>query len=194
MPNADKSKLFIQKALNQMKKLNVLVGDLLDISKIEAGKLQLNRAEFDLRQLTEETIELVSHTNEKYRILLEASIESCVVYSDSQRIEQVLINLLTNAIKYSPGANEVRVSLACSENEVRVGVQDFGRGIPADKLQHVFTRFYRVEDSGFNVSGLGIGLYLSNEIVNRLGGRIWAESEVGAGSTFWFTLPLKANA
>jgi len=190
---ADKSKLFIQKALHQMKKLNVLVGDLLDISKIEAGKLQLNMAEFDLKQLTEETIELVSHTNEKYRISLETATESCVVYSDSQRIEQVLINLLTNAIKYSPGADEVRVSLACTENEVKVGVQDFGQGIPADKLQHVFTRFYRVENSGFNVSGLGIGLYLSNEIVNRLGGRIWAESEVGTGSTFWFALPLQAK-
>ena len=193
LPTDGKSKLFIQKALRQMKKLAMLVGDLLDISKIEAGKLQLNMSAFDLKQLMEETIELVAHTNEKYQITLETTVESCKVYSDSQRLEQVLINLLTNAIKYSPGTNEVRVSLVCSETEVTVGVQDFGRGIPADKLHHVFTRFYRVEDSGFNISGLGIGLYLSNEIIDRLGGRIWAESEVGKGSTFWFTLPLQTE-
>lgn len=190
MPTDEKGKQFIQKALRQMKKLTTLVNDLLDISKIEAGKLQLKMAEFDLKKLMEETVDLIGHTNNKYRIIFTSSAKTCVLYSDPQRIEQVLINLLTNAIKYSSGADEVRVSLECTPDEVKVGIQDFGQGIPADQLTHIFSRFYRVEDVNPNISGLGIGLYLSNEIITRLKGKLWAESEVGKGSTFWFTLPI----
>jgi len=191
MPTDDKGKQFIQKALRQMKKLTTLVNDLLDISKIEAGKLQLKIAEFDLKKLMEEAIDLIGHTNNKYRIFFDSSVKTCNIYSDSQRIEQVLINLLTNAIKYSSGADEVRVSLVCTSEEVKVGIQDFGVGIPSEKLPYIFSRFYRVEDVNPNISGLGIGLYLSNEIITRLDGKLWAESEVGKGSTFWFTLPIK---
>ncbi|MBK1441390.1 PAS domain S-box protein [Parapedobacter sp. ISTM3] len=190
LPLDDQSKQFIQKALRQMKKLITLVNDLLDISKIEAGKLELKMATFDLKKLMEETIELIAHTNEKYRIVFDTTVDSCIIYSDYLRVEQVVTNLLTNAIKYSPDADEVRVSLNCTEDEIKVGVQDFGRGIPAAKLQHIFSRFYRVDDiTQHTTSGLGIGLYLCDEIVSRLNGRLWAESEVGYGSTFWFTLP-----
>src|SRR5690606_476899 len=175
MPTDDKGKQFIQKALRQMKKLTTLVNDLLDISKIEAGKLQLKIAEFDLKKLMEEAIDLIGHTNNKYRIFFDSSVKTCNIYSDSQRIEQVLINLLTNAIKYSSGADEVRVSLVCTSEEVKVGIQDFGVGIPSEKLPYIFSRFYRVEDVNPNISGLGIGLYLSNEIITRLDGKLWAE-------------------
>ncbi len=189
-PVGDRSKFFIEKALRQAKKLNNLVNDLLDVSKIEAGKLQLKSEQFDLRKLVEDTVELIAHTQGGHRVVFEPSAEPpLIVYSDAQRIEQVIINLLTNAIKYSPGTSEVRVTLECTPTECEIGVQDFGRGIPAAELPLVFTRFYRIADGGPNVSGLGIGLYLSNEIVTRLGGRLWAESELGAGSTFWFTIP-----
>src|SRR5690606_33954313 len=133
MPTDDKGRQFIQKALRQKKKLTTLVNDLLDISKIEAGKLQLKIAEFDLKKLMEEAIDLIGHTNNKYRIFFDSSVKTCNIYSDSQRIEQVLINLLTNAIKYSSGADEVRVSLVCTSEEVKVGIQDFGVGIPSEK-------------------------------------------------------------
>ncbi|SFC26694.1 PAS domain S-box-containing protein [Parapedobacter composti] len=191
LPIDDKNKQFTQKALRQMKKLITLVNDLLDISKIEAGKLQLQMGEFDLKKLMEETIELIGHTNTKYHIKFEAAAKSCVIYSDAQRVEQVVTNLLTNAIKYSPDADEVRVSLECSADEVKVGVQDFGRGIPSSELPHIFSRFYRVEDITQSISGLGIGLYLCDEIITRLKGKLWVESELGKGSTFWFTLPVR---
>jgi len=190
LPADEKSKYFIQKALRQMKKLTTLVNDLLDISKIEAGKLQLNIDEFDLKKVMEETIELIGHTNDKYRIVFDTAVDSCMIRSDSQHVEQVLVNLLTNAIKYSPEADEVRVTLECSEDNVKVGVQDFGRGIPSTDLPHIFSRFYRAGNVSQNTSGLGIGLYLCNEIITRLNGSLWAESTVGLGSTFWFTLPI----
>ncbi|MFC3199709.1 PAS domain S-box protein [Parapedobacter deserti] len=192
-PAGPKSGLYIEKALRQMKKLATLVNDLLDISKIEAGKLQLNITEFDLKKLTVETIELIADTYSEYRIIFETAVDACVLNSDAQRVEQVLVNLLTNAIKYSPDSYEVKVTLDCTDEEVKVGVQDFGRGIAAEELPRVFTKFYRITDGGPNVSGLGIGLYLSAEIINRLNGRLWAESKLDEGSTFWFTLPLTSN-
>ena len=100
--------------------------------------------------------------------------------------------LLTNAIKYSPGANKVEVLLHCNEQEATVSIRDHGMGIAPDKLPHIFDRFYRVDDASPNVSGLGIGLYLSHEIIERHEGKLWAESELGKGSVFYFTVPLTA--
>ncbi len=186
----EQSQKFVNKALLQVQKLTTLVNDLLDVSKIEAGKLKLSIDEFDIRDVVEDAIELIQHTTDKYKITLETDVESCMVNADSQRIEQVMINLLTNAIKYSPGTDMAKVLLSCTESEVKVGVRDFGMGIASDKLIQIFSRFYRVDDASPNISGLGIGLYLSSEIITRHNGKLWAESEINKGSTFWFTLPL----
>jgi PAS domain S-box-containing protein len=188
--NDDNSQKFINKTLQQLKKLTTLVNDLLDVSKIEAGKLQLDIEEFNLVDLVTETVELIGHSSPKHQLILENKEAECRIRSDERRIEQVLINLLTNAIKYSPGADKVSIILECGTEIVKIGIRDFGNGIPADKLPHIFSRFYRVEDANPNISGLGIGLYLSQEIITRLKGKLWAESELGKGSTFWFELPL----
>lgn len=185
----EKSQLFLKKTRQQVKKLSSLVSDLLDVSKIEAGKLQLSNESFDIRQVLDNVVELLSHGNHHFHISLETDIDELLITGDPDRIEQVIINLLTNAIRYSPGTNRIIVYLTRDAAEVKVGVRDFGVGIAPEKLKHIFARFYRVDDANPTISGLGIGLYLSHEIIVRHKGRIWVESEPGIGSTFWFTLP-----
>ncbi|WP_316771476.1 PAS domain S-box protein [Pedobacter frigiditerrae] len=182
-------KKFLQKALNQVGRITALVNDLLDVSKIEAGKLQLTNGEFDLKPIVEESIELIQHSAAKHIISFSSGMSHCLVQGDAQRIEQVIVNLLSNAIKYAPKADKVEVALSCTTEKVVVSVKDFGPGIAKDKLKNIFTRFYRIDEASPNISGLGIGLYLAHEIITRHNGEIWAESELGAGSTFFFSLP-----
>lgn len=181
---------FLGKASTQVRKLTSLVNDLLDVSKIEAGKLKLTIASFDLREIVEEAIELIINSTESYEIILVEAPDTCIINGDSQRIEQVVVNLLGNAIKYSPGANKVEIKIIQQVDEVLVAVIDNGLGIAEDKIKNLFSRFYRIEEASPNISGLGIGLYLSHEIISRHQGHIWVESQLGKGSTFWFSLPL----
>ena len=190
MITEEKPRQFLIKAQLQVKKLNTLVEDLLDVSKIEAGKLQMSVELFDIRLLLEDVIEMIAFSNSSFNITLDTTFENLMVTGDPNRIEQVVINLLTNSVRYSSGEKQVIVRLTADGNEVRVSVQDFGMGIAAEQLEHIFARFYRVDNQASGISGLGIGLYLSHEIVTRHGGRIWAESEPGKGSTFNFVLPL----
>lgn len=187
----EQSGRFVDKTIKQVRKLSGLVNDLLDVSKIEAGKLEMSKAKFDLIEIVNDTIELMQQTNDRYTILLETTIKTCIVRADSQRIEQVMVNLLSNAIKYSPGGGRIIIKVNKTEQDVTVSIQDFGIGIAANKLGNVFSRFYRVEDLDAHISGLGIGLYLCHEIITRHKGKIWVDSEPGAGSTFHFSLPLK---
>jgi two-component system CheB/CheR fusion protein len=110
--------------------------------------------------------------------------------ADSSRIEQVVNNLLSNAIKYSPGADKVIVKVERKRTTIRLSVTDYGIGIPEDQISHVFDRFYRVEESVRNFQGLGLGLYISAEIIRRHNGKIGVERNKDGGSTFWFTLPV----
>jgi PAS domain S-box-containing protein len=186
----EKAGKFLHKATVQLKKLTALVTDLLDVSKIEAGKLQFKSDLFDIRKVAEETIELVALTNKNYDIILNTATSSYFIRGDAHRIEQVITNLLTNAIRYSPGQDRVEVTLNSDSQAVTVAVRDYGIGIPEDKLTHIFSRFYRIDDTNPNISGLGIGLFLSHEIIEQHGGRIWVESAPDKGSVFYFTLPL----
>jgi PAS domain S-box-containing protein len=186
----EQSGRFVDKTIKQVRKLSGLVNDLLDVSKIEAGKLQMRKVKFDLMEVINDSIELMQQTNEKYTIMLGSAIETCIVRADNQRIEQVMINLLSNAIKYSHGSGEIIVRVNKIEKDVTVSIQDSGIGIAANKLGQIFSRFYRVEELNPHISGLGIGLYLCHEIITRHNGKIWAESELGTGSTFHFSLPL----
>lgn len=191
MVTDEKALQFVGKTRQQVKKLSSLVSDLLDVSKIEAGKLKLSVERFDIRQVLNDAIELFAYGNHNYNISLETDVTELLVTGDPHRIEQVIVNLLTNAIRYSPGTDRIIIYLSRQAHEVKVGVRDFGVGIAPEKLKDIFSRFYRVDDANPNISGLGIGLYLSHEIVTRHNGRIWAESEPGVGSTFWFTLPIR---
>lgn len=116
--------------------------------------------------------------------------KSLKVYADPDRIEQVIENFINNAIKYAPESHQIRVDIEKLHGMARISVSDQGHGIPPEKLPHLFDRFYRAESSGSRYSGLGLGLYISAEIIKKHGGKIGAKSEEGKGSTFWFTLPL----
>jgi PAS domain S-box-containing protein len=184
----------LDKMTTQLDKLTSLINDLLDISRIQAGKLAFREEEFDLTTLVHETLENLQQATPTHQLLLRDHT-SIGVYGDRDRIGQVLINLLTNAVKYSPQAREVLVGLASERDRAVVSIQDFGIGIPPDQLSQIFERFYQVSDEVGNkhLTGLGIGLYISKEIVQRHQGQLWVESCLGRGSTFRFTLPLAAT-
>jgi len=173
----------------QVNRLTNLIGDLLDVTKINSGRLQFNKTWFDFNQAVKETIEDLQHTTNKHTLVEDFS-HTGQIYSDKDRISQVITNLITNAIKYSPHSEQIIISTKLENNEVVVCVQDFGIGIPDDKTDKVFEQFYRVSgNKQHTFPGLGLGLYISSEIVKREGGRMWVNSVEGKGSTFCFALP-----
>ena len=173
----------------QVNRLSNLIGDLLDVTKINSGKLILNNTSFNFNTLVKEIVEDIENTAPK--IIVEQLLnETGDVYADKERIVQVLTNLLTNAIKYSPNNNKIIVHTYLENKEVICNVQDFGVGISEDNQTKVFEQFYRVSgDMQHTFPGLGLGLYICAEIINRIGGRIWVTSTEGKGSTFGFALP-----
>ncbi|MEZ2336939.1 PAS domain S-box protein [Mucilaginibacter sp. RCC_168] len=186
------AKIFAEKALNQLAKLNELVNDLFDISKIQAGKLQLNFEPFDLSDLLDEVADTFEQAHTAYHLKMSADGE-LLVSGDKMRLEQVLTNLLGNAVKYAPEAKEITITAIRIGNEVHISVKDQGPGISIENQQQIFSQFYRVKEHERNTSGLGLGLYISKDIIDRHGGRIWVESTQGHGATFTFALPAFTN-
>jgi signal transduction histidine kinase len=137
---------------------------------------------------------MMQQNNVTHEIGLYYNQKSIVIKADQQRIEQVLINLITNAVKYSPGADRIIINVELVNTKVRVSIQDFGIGIAKDQHDRIFSRFYRVENLASHMSGLGIGLYISYEIIERHHGKMWVDSELGKGSTFTFELPIAHHA
>ncbi|MEO5942598.1 MAG: PAS domain S-box protein [Ferruginibacter sp.] len=175
---------------SQINRLTSLVGDLLDVTKINSGKLQFNDQEFDFNNMVKERVEDLKHMTEKHQLIEEYQITG-MVYGDKDRIGQVISNLITNAIKYSPNADKIIIRTSIKDKQVSLCVQDFGIGIPEDKLNKVFEQFYRVSgDMQHTFPGLGLGLYISSEIIKRENGKIWVTSDPGKGSTFCFALPV----
>ena len=173
----------------QVNKLTNLIGDLLDITRIQKGKLHYNEEFFDLNDVVKDVVDDMQRTSTTHRIQNNAG-EDIKLYGDKEKIGQVLNNLISNAIKYSPGAHQIMVSTQPKDNGVELSVKDYGIGIPVKEHQHVFEQFYRV--TGNNQStfpGMGIGLYICSEITKMHGGKIWADSVMGEGSTFHVWLP-----
>lgn len=175
----------------QLNKLTGLISDLLNISKIELGRLEFQEEWFNLDEVVKEACEAIQQIATRHTIHIKGSIVQ-PVWGDKDRIGQVVTNLLTNAIKYSPQAQEVIVRLQAEPDNALVSVQDFGIGIDSEHLNKIFTRFYRVSDPEEKTfPGLGIGLYLSYEIIKRHHGSVMVASEKGKGSVFSFSLPYK---
>ncbi|KMQ68539.1 histidine kinase [Chryseobacterium sp. FH2] len=185
---------FMTKVQDQIEKLNNLITDLLDVSKIENGKLKINKKPANLENVIDNAIETIlqTHDENKVRIERHGIKPDILIPLDEVRIEQVLINFLTNAIKYSPQNNQIIVTTFVDEEEqeVKVNVTDFGIGIPDFKQDAVFHKFYRVEESSLQFQGMGIGLFICSEIIKQHHGNIGVSSKVDEGSTFYFTLPL----
>jgi signal transduction histidine kinase len=174
----------------QIDKLTKLINDLLDVSRMQSGQLVYREERVAVDALVQDVVESVQETTQTHHLQLEGQTQAHV-FGDRDRLGQVLINLLNNAIKYSPDADTVVVRLATDANQILVSVQDFGRGIAREHHHKIFERFYQVTDPEEKTfPGLGIGLSICCEIVKRHGGHLWVESEKGAGATFHLSLPL----
>ncbi|QYA24681.1 PAS domain S-box protein [Gramella sp. MT6] len=175
----------------QIVRLTRLISEMLDLSRIEKNKLVLQKERFSINDLVSDTIQDINYTNTNYNIILTNEFE-CDIYADKDRIGQVLINLVTNAVKYSPVNQDIEVKIQKSaKNKVAVSVKDSGIGIDKENLKKIFKRFYRIDFKNEDTySGFGIGLYLANEIMKRHNGKISVESEKGKGSIFTFTLDI----
>ncbi len=181
----------MDKMLTQIDRFTKLIIDLLDITKISGGQIQFQQEHFDFNQLVEEVTDQMQLTTQKHVIIKQLQ-DTGMIRADRERTGQVLINLISNAIKYSPEADKIIVSAKMKDRDhVEVCVQDFGIGMNEQMQQRVFQRFFRVSESTSKTyPGLGLGLYIASEIVNRQNGRIWVKSKENEGSTFYFMLPV----
>lgn len=181
-------KPFVQKINIQTEKLTKLIEDLLELLRLQAAQLRMENKRFSFDDLVDEALESIQMTTAHEIVKKGRTGKS--VRGDRERISQVITNLLSNAIKYSPKADKVIVSIKVVGDTVQLSVQDFGIGIPKEYHDRIFERFFRVTGPNEKTyPGMGIGLFLCQEIITRHGGEIWMESEKGKGSTFSFTLP-----
>lgn len=174
----------------QITRLTKLIADLLDISKMQADKIAYSKAAFDFNAWIHDIINDIQQASSQHVIALTRDSQ-CKIIGDRDRLSQVFINLLSNAIKYSPEAERVDVIIRPVSDIVTVSIRDYGIGIPKKHHSRIFERFYRATSSPDNTfPGLGVGLYISHEIIRAHEGKIWVESEEGQGATFFVSLPL----
>lgn len=182
---------YINKMDDQINKLTALINDLLNVSKIQHGKLDYRMEEFDINELIGYNLETFREVAKKHKIIVRGKITKKVI-ADRYRIYQVLTNLLTNAIKYSPAADKIVLKLSQDGGKAVVSVQDFGIGIDKKHQKRIFEQFYRVNNPKTQShTGLGMGLFIVNQIIKRHRGELSITSSRGKGSVFSFTLPLK---
>ncbi len=190
----EKQEEYLDDILSSGNHLLSLINDVLDLSKVEAGQIELDIGPFSLREALESGVVMVREraTRESVRITLEPT-EVGVVRGDERRVRQVVFNLLSNAVKFTPADGHVDVRALQVNGEVRISVADTGPGIAPDDVERIFEEFQQTEAGLEQREGTGLGLTLSKRLVELHGGRIWVDSELGAGSTFVFTLPARSS-
>lgn len=186
------AKTRVSKVINQVEKLQLLVADLLDMSKIESGKLQFNKKIFDFDTLLHHVVEIMQQTNPEIKILVKGSSVGKIL-ADEMRIEQVMVNFISNAVKYAPDTDEIQIISEIRDGQAYFCVKDFGIGMTQEHQEKIFDKFYRVEETSERFQGLGIGLFICYEIIDRHQGKIGVHSVPGEGSEFYFYLPLKSD-
>lgn len=180
----------LEKADLQINKMTAMINGFLNVSRLESGKIHIDRQMFDLALLVKEAEEEAVATINSHTILF-APVESVEVSADRDKIGHVIHNLISNAVKYSPAGSTIRISCTADDEFAYVSVKDQGKGIRPEDAVHIFDRYYRVETEDMHsISGFGIGLYLCSEIISHHQGQISVKSEIGAGSDFVFSLPL----
>jgi signal transduction histidine kinase len=192
-PNLDRARRHLARMLGQLDRLTALVNELLDVSRIETGRLELHREPCDLAMIVTEVIErqLSSEAGAAQQICFAGELGSLVGEWDPSRIDQVVTNLLDNAVKYSPADSIVQITLVEQDGQAHLAISDAGIGIPAGQLAGLFTPFARATNATSQAyPGIGLGLYIVRRITEQHGGRAWAESSEGQGSTFHVLLPL----
>jgi signal transduction histidine kinase len=189
------SEEYLDIALDQIDRMSRLILELLDVSRIETGRLEIRREPIDWSAFVHDVVHHHHTTVSDRRLALNVPVNGKRVVGDRDRLEQVLGNLLENAVKYSPDGSEILVSVEDKGDQLTTSVRDRGIGIPADELSQVFERFHRGRQvSSTNYGGLGLGLYITKQIIERHGGSIWVESAEGVGTTFYFSLPVVSVA
>ena len=177
----------------QIDRLDDLIADLFDVTKVYSGRLQFHEDYFDFNQLVVEKVEEMQHVSEKHQMIKKLNSVN-KVFGDRERIGQVLTNFISNAIKYSPNADKIIIATSSNKTTTTLCVSDSGIGIRETNLERVFEQFFRVNGPESNTfPGLGLGLYISSEIIKREGGKIWVKKNKGKGSIFCFSLPTKKN-
>jgi PAS domain S-box-containing protein len=182
-----KAASLITQANKSMRKITGLIDDLLNVSNLNEGQLRLNKSRFRLGSVIDDCCLHVT-TEGVFNIVTSGDLDT-EVEADSERIQQVIINLVNNAMKYAHDTREIKISVAQLSDVVKISVTDYGPGIAKEMMPFLFDRFYRAGTSSGQYSGLGLGLYIAAEIIKRHEGEIGVDSELGQGSTFWFTLP-----
>ncbi|MGA9382810.1 MAG: ATP-binding protein, partial [Phormidium sp.] len=189
--DAEAAKEMLEIAAIEADRLVRLVNDILDLERLELNKVTLDSQWCDANNLMQQSVQALRHLAEESQITLQLEPISIQIWADPDRIIQTLVNLLSNAIKFSPPESTVKLSAQEQSDRILFQVQDCGRGIPADKLETIFGRFQQVDASDSRTKGgTGLGLAICRNIVQQHGGRIWVESVLGEGSTFYFTLPI----
>ncbi len=180
----------LDKAHIQVKKMNALINGFLNVSSLEAGKIYLNPQVFQMDALLDEIVEEMALITKSHTIVLQRCL-ALTVKADRDKIGQVINNFLSNAIKYSPKGGNIEVCCEEKNGKAQISIKDEGAGIKPQDQKRLFDRYYRIETAHTQtISGFGLGLYLSAEIIQRHNGKVWVESEIGRGSTFYFSLPL----
>jgi signal transduction histidine kinase len=186
---SNESRELLEKAIYQSERLERLINELLDVSKIQLGKLDLHIEPVELETLVRDLVHDMQALHPSHRFSVEGTL-SYPVRADRDRITQVLINLLNNAVKYSPHGTTIAVSLMCKDPQAYIAIRDQGAGIGPEDVDRIFERFYRIERNGEpDPGGMGMGLYITSEILKSHGSRMEVESQIGKGSVFSFTLP-----
>lgn len=179
---------FVQRSSKQINKLTSLIDELLDVTRIQAGRLELKRSEFNLMEMVVECVDQCRLADGKHSVDIRGD-ESLMLLADHDRIEQVLSNFLTKAFKYSPAGSPVELHFErLDDGRISLSVTDQGIGIPEDNINHVFDRFFRAENTSHNYSGIGLGLYISSQIIKGHNGEIGVRNNPSKGVTFWFAI------
>ena len=178
----------LNQSVKQIKKMTIMINGFLDVSRLESGKIDIKKQQFDLagliKEVEEETLQIFSG----HRIIFHP-VKRTIINADRDKIGQVIHNLISNAVKYSKAGSNIEITCTTENDSSHVSVSDEGIGIGQKDLENIFERYHRVENDN-KISGFGIGLYLCSEIIRRHNGEIWAESQIDKGSTFHFTLPV----
>lgn len=183
------SRNYVERTLFQVNKLDSLITDLLDISRIESGKMKFEKKKFNFEPMLSGILDMARQTYPDFIFEWQGKA-AADVFGDETRLEQVLVNFISNSVKYSGAKKEVRIETQLTrENKLMVSVKDFGIGIPKEHQPNLFKKFYRVEDSAKNTQGLGIGLYICAEILQRHDCEYGVSSEPAQGTTFYFSIP-----
>ena len=178
------------RAAEQTRRLTELAHEIVDVVRLTTATLPIERAPLDLSALTRRVLDTIQVIAGEQPVTLQGEDAPIVISGDARRIEQVLLNLLVNAVTFSDGSGPIEMALRQADGFAEIAVHDHGPGIPAHVLPHIFDRFYRVDDERSAREGLGLGLFIARELVNAHGGRIDVESTLGSGATFTVRLPL----